>query len=56
MPEPHGKEKQIAVERSQAIHKPEPEEKRKEVSVKQVEPAKKKEERRVSSNDVGIGI
>ncbi len=56
MPEPREKEKQIAVERAQAIHKAEPAEKRKEVSVKQVEPAQKKQERRVNSNDVGIGI
>ncbi len=56
MPEPQEKEKQIAVERAQAIHKQEPEEKRKEVSEKQVAPPQKKQDRRVNSNDIGIGI
>ncbi len=56
MPESREKEKQIAVEKAQAIHKAGPEEKRKEVSEKQVAPPQKKQERRVNSNDVGIGI
>ncbi len=56
MPESREKEKQIAVERAQAIHKAEPEEKRNAVSEKQVAPPQKKQERQVNSNDVGIGI
>ena len=56
MPEPREKEKQIAVERAHAIHKAEPEEKRTEVSEKQAVAPQKKQERRVTSNDVGIGI
>ena len=56
MPESREKEKQKAVESTQAIHKAEPAEKRKEVSEKQVASPQKKQERRVNSNDVGIGI